>query len=53
MIQNMSEWLEVEAKMAFKTTLTAFPADNTGARDDEHSESDRSFLTREEDCVKV
>lgn len=49
----MSEWLEVEAKMAFKTTLTAFPADNTGARDDERSESDRSFLTREEDCVKV
>lgn len=32
MIQNMSEWLELETKMAFKTTLTAFPADNTVAK---------------------
>lgn len=31
MIQNMSECLEREAKRVFKTTLTAFPADNTEA----------------------
>lgn len=43
MIQNVSEWLELEAKMAFKTTLTAFPADSAGGKDDEHSQGDRSL----------
>lgn len=53
MIQNMSEWLELEAKMVFETTLTALPADRQGGRDDERSQSDRSFPTREEGGAKV
>lgn len=49
----MSEWLELEAKMIFKTILTALPADNQAGRDDEHSQSDRSFFTREGGRMKV
>lgn len=49
----MSEWLQLEAKMVFKTTLTVFPADKQGGRDDERSQSDRSSFTREEGCTKV
>ena len=49
----MSEWLELEAQMVFKTTLIAFPADRQGGGDDERSQSDRSFFTREDGCMKV
>lgn len=49
----MSEWLELEAKMVFKTTLTALPADNQAGGDDEHSQNDRSFFTREGGCTKA
>lgn len=49
----MSEWLELEAKMVFQTTLTAIPVDKQGGRDDERSQSDRSFFTREGGCAKV